>query len=361
MLNPQRPRDANNFGQLFTDKANQFQLNQVLLTAQKPIDPKETGFAVGFKVQLMYGSDARYTHFLGEFDRTIRDRYQLDVVEANISLHLPVLTEGGVDVKAGQYSSPLGSETIDPSTNPFYSHSYIFNFGVPFKHTGVLTTTHVNPVLDLYLGIDSGVNTSLGAGDNNGAPAGIGGLGLNLLGGKLTVLALTHIGPENPARVVPKADAYPRYLNDVVVTYKPSDKWSFTTEGNYIRDDFARAEGYGVAHYVSYALNDQVTLNGRAEVWRDNRNFYVAAFPGNLDYVNSERGFPAAVISAPRPTTYSEFTVGLTYKPSLPAPVSTLMIRPELRYDRALNGSRPFNAGRDNGAFTAAADLVLGF
>jgi hypothetical protein len=171
-------------------------------------------------------------------------------------------------------------------------------------------------VFDFYLGIDSGVNTSLGAGDNNSAAAGIGGFGLNLLGGKLTVLALTHIGPENPSRTVPNADSYPRYLNDVVVTYKPDDTWSFTTEGNYVRDDYARAEGYGVAQYASYALSSQITLNGRAEVWRDNRNSYVAAF---------------------------------------------LMIRPELRYDRALNGSRPFNAGRDNGAFTAAADLVLGF
>lgn len=277
-------------------------------------------------------------------------------------MHLPLLTAGGIDVKVGQYSSPLGSETINPSTNPFYSHSYIFNFGVPFKHTGVLTTTHVNPVFDFYLGIDSGVNTSLGAGDNNGAAAGIGGFGLNLLDGKLTVLALTHIGAENPSRTVPNADKYLRYLNDVVLTYKLDEKLSFTTEANYIRDDYARAEGYGVAQYVAYALSDQVTLNGRAEVWRDNRNFYVAAFPGNLDYVDSERGFPATVVSAPRPTTYSEFTVGLTYKPSLPGvPLSTLMIRPELRYDRALNGSRAFNVGRDNGAFTAAADLVLGF
>ena len=360
-FNPQRPDDNLNFGQLFTDKANQFQLNQMLLTTQKPISPKDTGFAAGFKIQLLYGSDARYTHFLGELDRTIAGRYQLDVVEADVALHLPILTEGGVDVKAGQYPSPLGSETIDPSSNPFYSHSYIFNFGVPFKHTGVLTTTHASSILDLYLGIDSGANTSLGAGNNNGAPGGIAGAGLSLLGGKLTVLALTHIGPENPARSVPNADSYNRYYNDVVVTYKPDNTWAFTTEGNYVRDEYTRAEGYGVAQYVSYALSSQVTLNGRAEVWRDNRNFYVTAAPGNLDYVDSERGFPAAVISAPRPTTYSEITVGLTYKPPLPAPVSTLMIRPELRYDRALDGSHPFAAGHDNGAFTAAADLVLGF
>lgn len=360
VLSPQRPSNANNVGSLFTDKANQAQLNQLLLTAQKPLDPKATGYDFGFKFQAMYGSDARYTHFLGELDQTIGQRYQLDVVEANLQAHLPWLTPGGIDVKAGQFPSPLGSETIDPSTNPFYSHSYIFNYGVPFKHTGILTTTHATSVVDLYLGVDSGVNTSLGGGDQNGEPGGIFGFGLNLLDGKLTILALSHVGPENPVLTTPHANSRMRYLNDVVVTYKATDKLSFTTEGNYIKDDAYRVEGYGAAQYASYALTDTVTLNGRAEVWRDNSGFFVATFPGNTDYVRSEAGLPNTSVAG-KPTTYSEFTAGVTIKPSVPAAISTLLVRPELRYDRALNGSRPFNGGRSNGALTLAADIVLGF
>src|SRR5690242_2257863 len=38
MGNPSGPADGLNFGQLFTDHANQFQLNQILLTANKPLD-----------------------------------------------------------------------------------------------------------------------------------------------------------------------------------------------------------------------------------------------------------------------------------------------------------------------------------
>jgi hypothetical protein len=354
------PSDGENFGQLFTDHANQVQLNQILLTAARATDPKATGYDVGFKLQVMYGSDARYTHFLGELDRAISSRYELDIVEANVSVHLPWLTEGGIDVKAGQYSTPIGYEVIDPSANPFYSHSYIFNFGIPLKHTGVLAITHVNPVVDIYLDIDSGVNTSLGSGDNNGAPAGMFGFGLNLLDGNLTVLALSHVGPENSSRVVPKADSYMRYINDALVTYKASDKLSFTTEINYIHDDFAHADGYGAAQYVQYALSDTLTLNGRGEIWRDDKAFFVGAFPENLGFVKAEEGYPTTVISA-APTTYSEFTLGLTYKPALPAPVAALLIRPELRYDRSLNGTTAFNSGRDHGAFTVAADAVLGF
>ena len=78
-----------NFGHLFTDHANQVQLNQLLLTANKPLDPKNSDYQWGFKAQVMYGSDARYTQFLGELNRVDpNQRYQLDVVEANILVHI---------------------------------------------------------------------------------------------------------------------------------------------------------------------------------------------------------------------------------------------------------------------------------
>ena len=61
------------------------------------------------------------------------------------------------------------------------------------------------------------------------------------------------------------------------------------------------------------------------------------------------------------PATYSEFTLGLTYKPTLPIPVSTFMIRPEMRYDRTLTNTRAYNDFKDRGQFTFAADVIIGF
>src|SRR6185437_12983975 len=167
IINPANPDNGLNFGQLFTDRANQFVMNQALFTVQRPIDPKSSDYDFGFKFQALYGTDARYTQFMGELNRTFATKYQLAFIEANVAAHLPWLTEGGIDVKAGQFATPLGFETIDPSTNPFYSHSYIFNFGLPLVSMGALAVTHVSPMLDLYLGVDSGVNTTVGRGDNN--------------------------------------------------------------------------------------------------------------------------------------------------------------------------------------------------
>src|SRR5713101_7814452 len=264
-----------NFGHLFTDRADRVLLNQALITAQRPLDPKATGYDFGFKFQAMYGSDARYTHFLGEFDRSLSDINQFDIVEAHVLDHLPWLTTGGIDVKVGQYVTLEGAEVIYAPDNLLYSHSYIFNFGIPFKHTGFMTTTHVNPVLDIYAGLDTGVNTTFGnsfncftCGDNNTAVAFHGGIGLNLLDGALTILGTTHIGPENPnvsavvlAGVNPNSDL--RYLNDITATWKVNDKLTLITDLNYIRDDGFNATGGGVAQYFAYTINDWLKIVGR--------------------------------------------------------------------------------------------------
>ena len=130
-----------------------------------------------------------------------------------------------------------------------------------------------------------------------------------------------------------------------------------------MREDGFRAEAYGAAQYASYALTDTLTLNGRAEVFRDNNNYFISTPVNNLDYVNGERGYvPANFYTAARPTTYSALTAGITYKPAgLPKPVGNVLVRPELRYDRTLNSSKPFNDGRDKGMVTIAADVVAGF
>jgi hypothetical protein len=361
-FNPDSPSDGINFGHLFTDRANSPLLNQLMLTAERPIDPKATGYDVGFKLQGMYGSDARYTHSFNLFDRSLHGRNQFDLVEANVTGHLPLATEGGIDVKAGIFPSPMSAETIDATGNIFYSHSYIFNFGVPFKHTGILATTHLSSIVDLYAGFDTGVNAFVGAKGDNGHPVhGQGGIGLNLLDGKLTVLALTHIGPElPPGTTAVNVNSALRYVNDITATWKISDKLTSITDINYIRDDGLKASGGGIAQYLTYAVDDSWTLAGRAEIWRDDNGAFVAKFPASLDAINAQRGSPNGAVSGGK-TTYGELTLGVNYKPGVPKPFEGLVIRPELRFDNALNGTKPFNSGKSDHQVTLAADLILPF
>jgi len=142
---------------------------------------------------------------------------------------------------------------------------------------------------------------------------------------------------------------------------------------NWIRDDFdgiggsgspKSANGFGVAQYVSYALSDQLQLNGRAEIYRDDNKFFVASFQNNGSFVQAQQGIAgvSGIGSPLHPTTFGALTVGVTYKPAgLPDIISGLLIRPEVRWDTDLGGARAFNSNKDNSQVTLASDFVLTF
>jgi hypothetical protein len=198
------------------------------------------------------------------------------------------------------------------------------------------------------------------------------------MGGNLTILALTHLGPEQASRVLSpagfNADGQWRFYNDIVVTYKANDALTLVTELNWVRDDFGFADkavnAFGAAQYASYTLTDTLTLNGRVELFRDDNNFFVAEFSGNNDPVRFQQGLAPVgpVFAAPGgSTTYGALTLGVTYKPTVPPPVTGLLIRPEVRWDHAFTDNNPFNQnppaftkGTAN-QFTLAADAVITF
>lgn len=402
VVNPSYPSNGLNFGSLYTDRSNLLQLNQALLTAQRPIDPTSKDYDYGFKLQGMYGSDARYTHFLGELDYAIDGRYQLDIVEANVQAHLPWFAgylSGGIDVKLGQFISLQGVELIDATQNLFYSHSYIYNFGIAGKLTGAAAVLHVIPEIDIYAGINTGNFTTFGwPGDNNAGIGFEGGIGLNLFGGNLTALLTTNIGPQNASTVLGvatcgcNANSDLRYFNDLVVTWKATDKLTFTAEANWVHDEaLGGVDGVGAAGYVAYALTDWLKLTGRAEVWRDNKNFFVSSLgtSGNFNFVNAAHGFlnyganwgfqeasnfpfgfaPPGSFSQ-GPTTYVELTAGLNITaPPIPSLfnvpntfwVKGVTVRPEIRYDASASSTSPFNVGTRSSMLTFGGDIIVKF
>jgi hypothetical protein len=354
--NVDSPKDNQNFSRLFDDRSNEFVMNQAVITAERLLDPK-VGFDWGFKLQFLFGTDARFIHSLGLLNhRSGGGLYGADIPEAYLNLHLPIFTEGGVDLKLGKFVTLEGAETIDPRTNPFYSHTYIFNFAIPFNHTGALFTLYATKWLNLVAGVTRGVNTSID--DNNDAPAFHGGIGLHLDEEKFVVSAATHIGPETPHN-----DHDLRYLNTITTTWKISEKLTSITDINYTHDDGADASAYGVAQYFTYAINEKITAKIRGEIWRDAQGFYAAQFADAQDPMRALEGAPTIdprTVGGGR-TTYGALTIGLDIKPPVPKPLSSLTIRPELRVDHSFSNTRPYNDSSDDTMFTAAIDVIIGF
>ncbi len=359
-LNPASPQDRQNFGRLFDDRANELLLNQAAVTLDRLMDTGDE-FDWGARMQFMYGSDARFIHYTGEMDNITHDQLQPTFTELFLTGHLPLWSSGGLDLKFGQFVTLMGAETIDPRTNYFYSHTFMFNFGIPFVHTGGLATFHLPAGFNLVLGGVTGINT--GFDDNNDSPAFHAALQWASSGSVIAVNSALHIGPENPSTVVAfDPDKELRYITDTVVTWTPDDHWQLIGDFVYGRDDGFDAEWYGAAGYVKYKVNDRLSIVGRAEIFRDDDGFAVLQYGDNDDPANAIRGLP---VNDPRTvgggaTTYYEFTVGLNWKP-----IPNLMIRPETRWDlsnvSAGAAGGPFDDSNHRDQFTFGIDFILTF
>lgn len=360
--NVARPANGVNFGQFFGDRANQAQLDQLTLTVARAVDTTASSYDVGFLIRGLYGADGRYFNIAGITDRMMTSRYQFIVPQAHLDIHLPWLTRHGLDMQAGILASPMGVESLDPSLRPFYTLSYTTEYSTPFEHVGAMFQWHLSDHIDALFGVDTGNQVSFGRGDNNHAAAGYFGLTMSsLANGKLSLTYLGRVGPENAIRSLgQRANSAQRYWNDLSGSYKISDRLSFTGELNFLHDDGLHANTYSFVSYLSYQLMPTLFLNYRGEIYRDDTGLLVTSFIANNAYMQATLGKPTVTQSAP-PTTYGALTLGATWRPVLGHSVKLFEIRPEIRFDRSLNGTRPFNDLRNVGQFTFGADAVLGF
>jgi hypothetical protein len=402
-INPDSPKNNQNFGQPFTDGADAFRMNQTMLDAERDTDATQN-FDWGFKFNGMYGTDSRYTHFYNEWDRSTNSPYQWDINYLEGNIHSAIPGTSGVDIQIGEYATPLGYEVIDSTGNPFYSHSYIFTYGLPYKHTGVLGTFHVNDTIDVWAGWDTGVNDSfVGAKGNANSSLlhGIVGFGLNnLMGGNLTIIGLAHLGAENPTLEAPFVQANSsgpfdpndklREYYDANAVWKITDSLTSVTELNMVHDDAFSVTAGGAAQYILYTINDQWSVGARAEAYADQgkNGFagFVCAAPGSQDAVDAERGITFSNAGTKNPVlnqgycgapgrafnvVYSEVTIGATYTPTWPPLPGTwgLAIRPEARFDSIIGGSagvKPYDVnskgiGTKSSQVTLAVDATLSF
>ncbi len=110
-FNPASPADNQNFGRFFDDRVNEPLLNQLVINLERALAPQPGQFDWGFKLQFMYGSDARFIHSLGLFSNTAGTSIvQPDLPEAYLSLHFPFISEGGLDLKLGKFVTLEGAD-----------------------------------------------------------------------------------------------------------------------------------------------------------------------------------------------------------------------------------------------------------
>jgi hypothetical protein len=335
------PTDKNLFGRVFDFKDNHIGINQTVLRLERALSDGN-GFDVGGMVELSYGTDMRFIHQNGLLshengaDETYGagdPEYQFDPTQFYGLVRFPV--GEGLTAKFGKFVTPMGYEVIAATGNPLYSHSYLFNYAIPFTHTGVqLDYPLIKDALNVYYGINRGWDQF---DDNNSTMSHMLGAYGKFDGG-WGYFANFIIGPERA-----KENTDWRAVLDGTVTYSPNDQWTFALNGDVGYEPVIGNDPiwWGIAGYATYKFHSQISTTVRAEYFHDGDSFRTAAFDNGDDF------------------KVFALTAGLDIYPI--ASFRNLRIRPEVRWDHSFDG-RVFNQPTPlTNQVTFGGDIILTF
>ena len=353
------PRNLSNVTVFPNRLANQWQGNQYYIILENAIEQTDQ-INLGFRFDTLFGNDWEFTKDIGLFDNAFKTNsfVGLDFPQIYGEMHLPFVTENGIDVKGGRFYSPAGYESPMAIYRPALSVSNIFNYTV-FTYVGMLTTIHWNDQIDLYAGTVNGPNRWI---DKSYVWETLAGLKWTSMTGKTTITDFFRVGPAQ-FPYFPRADAQfpipgfppppfragqrnvgythrPRYYHSLMINHQWSNQLAEVFEADFVVDVDSPGFGidgtpkttsiFGFVHWFLYDFNPKVMGFWRSEIFSDPNG----AATGLAD-------------------TYYEITVGCRYKAK-----PWLWIRPEARYDW-VQSSHPYADGTRWSQLTLAFDVIL--
>jgi hypothetical protein len=334
-------------------KQDGFNLDSADVKLQR--SPDTSKWAAGYTLELQYGND------IVTGDAPLRQAY--------VELMVPV--GNGLDLEMGQWDNIIGYESNDDYKNPNFTRSYGYTIE-PTTHTGLLATYKFCDAISLQAGVadtlsGDGFNgnarnfsggtpghqytieskkayvslLSLTAPDSWGALKGSGlYVGLDYGPGN----AFSHSGPfGGPAVNAHPVDKTHLYVGATINT--PVKGLTFGAAYDTVNNsDLGGVEGYAMAvsGYVSYALTDKATINGRAEYARGSA--FDNIFPTAIPY-----GAPGS----PQEAKVFALTGTLQYQLW-----DNVISRIEARWDTSADGS-PHFGGTTVGVPTKNNELML--
>lgn len=358
------PNDRFNGPVTWTDRSNEFQLNQAWGYAEKRVNTEDQDLDWGGRVDTFWGTNARWSVAQGlEDDINGADQfYGIAIPNAYGAVAYQDLT-----VKVGHFISPVGYFGLDTSGNFFNTLPYTYQYGEPFTHTGLWANQKVSDTLSVGGGFTRGWDNWDGG---RGAVVGSPGVqpGSPNLGGFGTV-TLTGEGGSSLAwfghwsNEINQSFTYSsRYIQSLVGIVKVSDNITFVSQSDFGTQQAALATGqsaqwYGSNNYLFLKLTDRVTWGTNVEWFRDDDGFRV----GTLLPPSTAYSFRGAQLAGNFAGDFYQCTTGPQIKF-----FDNLMLRPNVRFDwytgaDAGPGARPYVDGNLNQQVILATDLVWVF
>lgn len=310
---------------------NELLLSQAAIVLEKVLDPNCLSW--GFNMTYYAGADASLLQPKGGIDSPPDNpRFSDDFRQLYVSAHLPVLTEGGIDIKLGRQGHIIGYESAMAPYRPFYSNDYQWFYSQDGAWTGALAIAHISKQLDVLAAITMGANTFFTM--RGDSPCYIGQVNYWLTEEKNTQLTGSlHLG-ENAIFAAPGLAGDFDTVVELRMQHKFSPRATVVLQSNMGWDQNVPGVGtaawYGVYAIGIYSLTCKLDINTRLD-WFDDVDGTRIGVSGNFE----------------------EVTLGLDYHP-----VPAISLRPEIRGDFA--DKRAFNHN-EKSQLTIAMDLLLKF
>lgn len=344
------PADRYNGVVTFNDRDGEPQMNQLWNYVEKEADTGGHGWAVGGRIDFLYGTDARFTQasdgLESNWGQTERF-YQVALPQFYVDV-----AYNDLNLRMGHFFTILGYEVVPAPDNFFYSHSYTMQYCEPFTHTGILGTYKLSDQWKLHVCLHRGIDQF---DDTDGRNS------LNFLGGvswtsrdeRLSLAFGINTSEQNRDIGVVNYDANVVDYS-LVGTVKLTERLSWVVQHDWLQNtafDTPTGDttftGYGLNQYLLYELSEKWSAGLRAEWFRDANGQLVHGIgDGN---VAAAGGFAG---------DFYEITAGLNWKPT-----ERFVVRPEVRWDwfepNAGVTTHPFDSGDSNNQFLLGCDFIL--
>jgi hypothetical protein len=361
--------------------SRRLEMEQLILRIERTPDTVQTEHMDwGFRISNLYGIDYRWTTALGWYpaSRQLLNHnylYGYDPVELYGQIYVPKIAQGMV-IKFGRYISPPDIEAQLAPDNYLWTHSVMFTFD-SYTHTGVQATIKLSDQWMFQTGIHAGSDMAPWA--PGAIPTYEGYLRWvsksnndSFFGGVDSI----NDGRYRLAKEVLRAQAVAAFQGTTPTPTPAHDnlqQFNLTWGHRFSRRVHMMTEAYLL--YSIDALQGGTVNNGPP------RPFNALTGPGKfLHGTSTAEGFvnytaikctdkdyiclrPVDYLIDPRgwrtgfPTSYASWTVGWVHRFS-----DLLTIRPEIRYERALNGHQnPYDNGNRRYQFTFGLDLIQRF
>jgi len=354
-------RPYGNLPAAYSEVPNTFQLDQLTLYIERTPDTiQRDHFDWGFRLTNLYGLDYRFTTAQGYFsqqllnnpkaDGSIGNKYGYDPVMAYVDLYFPHVAQG-MDVRIGRYISLPDIEAQLAPNNYTYSHSLTYTYDC-YTQTGINATIKLSDHWTAQMGLSGGCEAAPWAPDHH-------------LTGNACLAYTWGEGKDNFYTCVNSINSGKYDYNNLAAYYATyyhkfrNSPWHIAWETwyQYMKDtpnvNNPAASSLLINNSNGAVCNNTTELTCFAPEWATvgyvnyqiNPKNFISVRNEYLDDIKSQRtGFK---------TKYTEHMVSWNHWLG-----STLVFRPELRYDRSYDVPA-FNNGTKKGQLMFAADMIF--